>query len=72
MLPLVPSSERNSFNSQGCSALNLEEGNKLLHGGTLETFILDTIQQFSDQFMFVVCLLFDIDFLFGILYTYLP
>ena len=32
-LALVPSSERNSLSSQGCSAMNLEEGNKLLHGG---------------------------------------
>jgi hypothetical protein len=51
----VPSSERKEVSSQGCSAINLEEGNKLaVH--TLETFIQVRIQQFSDQFMFVVSL----------------
>ena len=54
-LALVPSSERKRLSSQGCSAINLEEGNKLVVH-TLETFIQVTIQQFSDQFMFVVSL----------------
>ena len=54
-LALVLSSEHKRLNSQGCSAINLEEGNKLVVH-TLETFIQVTIQQFSDQFMFVVSL----------------